>query len=178
MALSILKPVLFGSIENLIAYLQRKGLLATNKQCPNCASTMVLQRRSDTEDKYRYNSGLLILHSLIKSDLRWRCPVGRCKKSVSLRDGTFFEKTRISLRQYLLLIYWWSRQYPVTDAAQESEVCRSMAIHLYQWLWEICGWRLQNHDDLRLGGAGPTHPKVVEIDESWFGHKPKVNIVV
>ena len=56
MALSILKmgPVLFGSTENLIAYLQGKGLLATNKQCPNCASTMVLQRRSDIEDKYRY----------------------------------------------------------------------------------------------------------------------------
>ena len=55
MALSILKmgPVLFGSREDLIAYLQRKGLLATNKQCPSCASTMVLQRRSDIEDKYR-----------------------------------------------------------------------------------------------------------------------------
>ena len=56
MALSILKPVLFGSIENLIAYLQRKGLLATNKQCPNCASTMVLQRRSDTEE----NTGTIV----------------------------------------------------------------------------------------------------------------------
>ena len=70
MALSILKmgPVLFGSTENLIAYLQLKGLLATNKQCPNCAATMVLQRRSDIEDKYRYNSGLLILkfNSIIK----------------------------------------------------------------------------------------------------------------
>ena len=66
----------------------------------------------------------------------------------------------------------------MTDAAQESEVCRSMAIDLYQWLREICGWRLQNHDDLRSGGAGPTHPKVVEIDESCFSHKPKVNIVM
>ena len=57
MMLSILKmgPVLFGSVENLIAYLQGKGLLATNNQCPNCVSTMVLQRRSDMEDKYRYN---------------------------------------------------------------------------------------------------------------------------
>ena len=56
MALSILKmgPVLFGSTENLIAYLQGKGLLATNKQCPNCATTMVLQLRSDIEVKYRY----------------------------------------------------------------------------------------------------------------------------
>ena len=88
-----------------------------------------------------------------------------------------FLKRRISLRQHLLLIYWWSRQYPVTDSAQESEVSRSVAIDLYQWLREICGWRLINHDDLRLGGAGPAgpiHPKVVEIDESCFSHKPKV----
>ena len=40
MALSILEmgPVLFGSTEGLITYLQGKGLLATNKQCTNCAS--------------------------------------------------------------------------------------------------------------------------------------------
>ena len=55
MALSILKmgPVLFGSTEDLISFLQGKGLLATNKQCPNCLSTMDLQRRSDIEDKFR-----------------------------------------------------------------------------------------------------------------------------
>ena len=54
---------------------------------------------------------------------------------------------------------------------------RSVAIDVYQWLREICGWRLINHDDLRLGGAGPAgpiHPKVVEIDESCFSHNPKV----
>ena len=40
MALSIMKmgPVLFGSIEDLIAYLQGKGLFASNKLCPNCSS--------------------------------------------------------------------------------------------------------------------------------------------
>ena len=56
MALSIMKmgPVLFGSIEDLIAYLQGKGLLASNKLCPNCSSNMTLQRRSDIEDKFRY----------------------------------------------------------------------------------------------------------------------------
>ena len=53
MAFSILSigPVIFGSVENLIAFLQRKRLLATNKTCPSCGSAMTLQRRSDTEDK-------------------------------------------------------------------------------------------------------------------------------
>ena len=58
MALSIMKmgSVLFGSMEDLIGYLQGKGLLATNKQCPSCSTLMVLQRRSDIEDKFRFNN--------------------------------------------------------------------------------------------------------------------------
>ena len=46
-------------------------------------------------------------------------------------------------------IYWWSRQYPATDAA-ECKISRSMVIDVYQWLKEICGWRLLNHNDLNL----------------------------
>ena len=99
-----------------------------------------------------------------------------CRKSISLRDGTFFERTCISLQKYLLLIYWWARQYPVTDAAAECEVSRQVAIDVYQWLREICGWRLLNHDDLRLGGSTPLQlPPIIETDESCFSHKPKVH---
>ena len=56
MAFSILSmgPVIFGSTEALIAYLQGKHLLATNKSCPTCGASMTLQRRSDIEDKFRY----------------------------------------------------------------------------------------------------------------------------
>ena len=37
-------PVIFGSVENLIAFLQRKRLLTTNKTCPSRGSAMTLQR--------------------------------------------------------------------------------------------------------------------------------------
>ena len=81
-----------------------------------------------------------------------------------------FLKRHISLRQHWFIghdsIQW-----------QESEVSRSVATDVYQWMREICGWRLINHDDLRLGGAGPAGPihyKVVDIDKSCFSHKPKV----
>ena len=33
----------------------------------------------------------------------------------------------------------------------EFEVSRPIAIDMYQWLREICSWRLLNRDDLRLG---------------------------
>ena len=55
-----------------------------------------------------------------------------CKQSVSLRSGTFFEKSSLSLRQWLVLFYWWVRQYPVTDAAEEAEVEKKSAVQAYQ----------------------------------------------
>ena len=47
MALSLLSigPTIFGSVENLIAYLQNKHLLASTKTCPSCGTAMALQRR-------------------------------------------------------------------------------------------------------------------------------------
>ena len=53
---------------------------------------------------------------------RWRCPVSNCRKSVGLHDRTFFDKLKVSLRQWVVLMYWWIRQYPVSDVAQEAEV--------------------------------------------------------
>ena len=35
---------------------------------------------------------------------RWRCPVVTCRKSVGLRDGTFFVKCRLTLRQWIVLV--------------------------------------------------------------------------
>ena len=102
---------------------------------------------------------------------RWRCPVGSCKQSVSLRSGTFFDKSRMSLKQWLVLFYWWAREYPVTDAAEEAEVEKKTAIQAYQYCRDICSWRLLHRDSpLLLGGPGVT----VQIDESLFRHKPKV----
>ena len=68
-------------------------------------------------------------------------------------------------------MYWWARNYPVTDAAREAEVTEATACAVYQWLREVCSTRLL-HTTIRLGGPGV----VVQIDESLMNHKPKVNI--
>ena len=65
-------------------------------------------------------------------------------------------------------MYWWARQYPVTDAAQEAKVEKNTAVQAYQYFRDICSWRLLNHDaPLMLGGLGG----VVHIDKSLFRHK-------
>ena len=95
----------------------------------------------------------------------FRCP--SCKTTKSLRNGSFFDKSKLTLQKWMVIIYWWVWQYPVSDAAEEASVGRDTAINVYQWLREVCSTRLL----IKLGGAGP---KVVQIDELLFCHKPKV----
>ena len=35
---------------------------------------------------------------------------------------SFFEKSKMTLQEWLMLIYWWAREHRVKDAAQEVEV--------------------------------------------------------
>ena len=94
-----------------------------------------------------------------------------CRKTQSLRHGSFFEKSKLSLQKWLILLHWWIREYPVTDAAEEAEVTETTAIQVYQYFRDICSWRLVTHDSpMLLGGPGV----VVQIDESLFSHIPKV----
>ena len=143
-------PVIFGNTEELIDFLQQKHLLASNRVCSNCGTAMGLRQKSDVSD------GCI-----------FRC--GSCKTTKSLRAGSFFSKSKLSLQQWLVLLYWWVREYPVTDAAEEARVGRDTAIDAYQWFREVCSTKLVQ-TPIRLGGPG----KVVQIDESLFRHKPKV----
>ena len=143
--------MIFGKTDELITFLQSKNLLATNTPCP-CGSVMQLSSRLDVSD-----------------GVRSRCPVSH--KCATIRDGSFFSKSRSPLQKWAILMYWWARNYPVTDAAREGEVTKATACAVYQWLREVCYTRLL-HITIRLGGPGI----VVQIDESLMNHKPKVNI--
>ena len=154
MSLLELGPVAFGGTPAIIAFLQSKYVLARQKQCA-CGAMMTMQARSDVSD-----------------GCRWRCP--DCRKGVSIRKGSFFEKSKITLQRWLLLMHWWARQYPVKDAAIETGVSLATAIQVYSWMRDVCSYRLCNIDSqIKLGGPG----KVVAIDESLFTHKPKVQYI-
>ena len=94
----------------------------------------------------------------ISDGFRWRCQ--RCKTSKSIRDGSFFAKSKLSLQKWLILIFWWSQQYPVKDAQRVAEVDKGTAVDVYRWLREICTTKLLPMPMI-LGGPGV----VVQIDE-------------
>jgi transposase-like protein len=117
----------------------------------SCAGTILREvSRKDVTDQYSFY-----------------CP--QCKSRKSIRDGSFFAKSKLTLQKWLLMIYLWAREYPVTDAAEEAQISERVAVDIYQWLREVCTTALLNNPMI-LGGAG----NVVQIDESLFRHKPKV----
>ena len=104
----------------------------------------------------------------VSDGVSWYCP--QCYTRKSIRKNSFFDKSRLSLQKWVLLLYMWVRQYPVTDACEEAEVGERTAIDIYQWMWEVCSQALLNGPPIILGGQ----QTVVQIDKSLFRHKPKV----
>ena len=102
----------------------------------------------------------------ISDGVRWRCTT--CKTSKSIRDGSFFSKSKLPLQKWLIL--WWSQDYPVTDAKAAAEVDEGIAVDVYRSLREVCSNKLLGMT-ITLGGPGV----VVQVDESLFRHKPKVH---
>ena len=107
----------------------------------------------------------------VSDGVSWWCST--CKGRKTIRDGSFFAKSRLTLQKWLLIIYMWVRQYPVTDVAEEAEVELHTAIDIFQWLREVYSTRLLQ-TPIVLGGQGVT----VQINESLFRHKPKVNCIL
>ena len=94
------------------------------------------------------------------------CP--SCNKTKTIRKNSSFAKSRVTLQEWLMLMYWWARQYSAKDAAEEAEVNKNTACVVFKRLREVCSTTLLA-TPIVLGG-------VCQIDESLFKHKPKVAI--
>ena len=153
MSLIDIGPVIVGPKDGLIAWLRNKRLLARSQDCTFYNTAMREGRRGDISD------GVV-----------WRCP--QCKRTKSIRDGRFFSKSRLPLQKWLLLLHYWSKEFPVKDAADDADTHKNTACDVYRWLREVCSTKLLQ-TPIILGGRGI----VVQIDESLFRHKVKVRII-
>ena len=106
----------------------------------------------------------------VSDRVSWKCP--KCKTRKSIRDGSFFAKSRLTLQKWLIMLYMWARDYPIKDVAEEVEADASTVVDAFQWFREVCSNELLN-TPIKLGGPG----HIVQIDESQFRHKPKVRIL-
>ena len=89
-----------------------------------------------------------------------------------MRDSSFFTELKITLQKWLILLYWWVREYPVSDAAEEAEVTRATGIQAYLYFTDVCTAKLLQAPIL-LGG----HGIILQVDDSLYRHKPKVSLM-
>lgn len=75
--------------DRFIAWLMDEGFLRNNQLCQRCVVPMRLERDTHSgSDKYC-----------------WRCPRGWCRQRASVREGSFFAGSRLTLRkQFRILI--------------------------------------------------------------------------
>ena len=85
---------------------------------------------------------------------------------VNARDKSFFSKSKLSFATILKLMYLWSRQTRVTEAAAEVKISNRVAIDWFNFFRDVCAENFLAHP-ITIGGPG----KVVEIDESKFGKR-------
>ena len=81
--------------EMLVHWLMNEGLMVKERSCPMCAGEMSLTRCEDRSD-----------------GLKWECRKqvnSKHKAGVSIRKGSWFEKSKITLEEILKLTYWWSQ---------------------------------------------------------------------
>ena len=80
-------------------------------------------------------------------------------------SGSFFEKSKVSLNKWLLLIHHWAVDSKVSVAAAAMGVSRVTVMQCNQFLREVCSQKLLQ-SPIILGGAG-------RIDKSLFSHNVK-----
>ena len=130
---------------HIILFLQQLGLLPTERQCL-CGNAMALSTRPKLTDQHCF-----------------RCHERGCQKEVSVRHGTFFSQSHLSLYQILKIIYYWS--YEISSQKNLMRECQLGSSRT------CCDWKsfmrdlsLEYflHNPVEIGGPGVE----VQIDES------------
>ncbi len=102
----------------------------------------------------------------------WIFRCRQCKTKFSIRRDSIFSKSKLTLKNLLLLVYLFATGLSVTDARKllKDAVSERTIIQWFSYLREICSLVLLN-TPIKLGRNG----SVIQIDEAYIGAKRKYN---
>jgi transposase-like protein len=136
---------LLSSPSATIAYLRRIRLLAPSVKCPKCGAHM-------SESKHACADGF-----------RWRCNKRECRVTLSIRNGSFFAGSHLSLADQMLFVHLWCRGYSSSLIEADFNFSHVTIGDWSRFCRDICLWHIETDlDNSVIGGPG----RVVEIDES------------
>ncbi|XP_046573684.1 uncharacterized protein LOC124281755 [Haliotis rubra] len=137
----------------LVDWLTTRGVIGDFEgACPRCTSGQ-LTRKKDS--------------SYGRDGLVWRCRVKTCGQKVSIREGSWFSGSHLTLPQLMKHLYYWVYKTPSHVIQRELRIgsCHTL-VDWNMFCREVCMTVIEA-DSSKIGGPGTT----VEIDESKFGKR-------
>lgn len=141
--------VIASHLPSAITFFRSKGILKSDIQCDICGLHM-----QTVMDKSRKDGCML------------RCYP--CKKMLSIRTGSFLKRSKLTLGQSLLFIYFWSLKIPPGAIAAMLRISEQTVVDWSNLIREVCSAKHLGESNPSLGGPDC----VVQIDESVI-YKPK-----
>ena len=87
-------------------------------------------------------------------------------KKVSIRQGSWFSNSNLTLETIVLLTYFWVYRTEQEFVKHELGISHTTIVDWYNFSREVCISILENFSQ-KIGGPG----KIIEIDESKFGKR-------
>ena len=134
--------------EAAMVWLARRKLLKNEMMCTVCNVPCQLQLYSQGAD-----------------GKRWSCEL--CSRKISVRDGSFFTRSHLSLEKIALCMYCFSQDFPQNVTMAEADIPRgNTVVDWFNFCREDIGVFLERHAT-EIGGFG----EIVEIDETKYFHR-------
>ncbi|XP_033105195.1 uncharacterized protein LOC117107601 [Anneissia japonica] len=145
-----------NDLDALVTWCRRYGLLSSHMVCQACNTRCI---------EYNFGRGI--------DERIWRCNNQRCKRTTSIRKGSFFSGSHLHLWQLLALTYMWSTNCGRPRGPSQANIMKELEIgseHTVvdwnQFCRDVTVNYFRNHPE-QLGGPGV----IVEIDESLFSKR-------
>ena len=139
--------------DRLIQWLMEDGLLGKSRVCSVCGDDMKLVNCDDRSDGFKW-------------ECRRRTNSKRHKVELSIRAGSWFEQSKMTLEEILKYCYWWCQELDLAQIRHELGLATHTGVDWDSFCREVCEISLME-DSQSIGGEG----KVVQIDESKFGKR-------
>lgn len=138
------------SVENIVDFLREKRILCSSYQCCGKPCSIIKSHSSDGQ--------------------MFRCAT--CRKKKSIRVGSFFSRSQLTLKVLLTIVYFFTQKAQVKDVLNymKGEVSHMSVIQWFVFCREICSAYLLNTNEIVLGQSPGS---VIQIDECFLGGKMK-----
>ena len=150
----VILPLQDENATSVIRWMQENNLLRREMKCEKCNEIMNWTKFARSGDGFV-----------------WKCQNKECcafKGTLSIRKGSFFNKSKITLQMWLHAMFLWAEGIGVETATHILNLSRRTLVAIYNFFREICA-KYFELNPIKIGGPGV----IVQIDESCFSHKPK-----